>query len=105
MTAHYSRGHGQEVRAVVPRHCFAVNQADIGLVDERGRLQTVPCSLARHATSRNAMEFLVDERDQLLERTLVALSPSQQQSGDRLGIASNPAILGPFKFWSAVPAS
>jgi hypothetical protein len=51
------------------------------------------------------MELLVDERDQLLEGAPVALSPSEQQSGDLRVVVSNPAILGHFKFWLPVPAT
>jgi hypothetical protein len=75
---------------------LAVAQADIGLVDEGRRLEAVPYTLARHAASRDGMELLVDERDQLLEGVLVALSPSEQQSGDSRVVVSNPGILGPF---------
>ena len=103
--AHHPRGHGEEVCAVVPCHCLAVAQADIGLVDEGRRLEAVPYALARHAASRDAMELLVDERDQLLEGVLVARSPSEQQSGDFRVVVSNPGILGPFTLWSPVPAS
>jgi hypothetical protein len=51
------------------------------------------------------MELLVDEREHLLEGVLVALSPSEQQSGDFRVVVSNPGILGPFTLWSPVPAS
>jgi hypothetical protein len=103
--AHHPRGHGEEVRAVMPCHGLAVDQADIGLVDESRRLEAVPHTLARHAGSRDAMELVVDERNQLLEGALVALSPSEQQSGDLRVVGSNPCILGPFNLWSPVPAS
>jgi hypothetical protein len=57
------------------------------------------------AIVRLADELVVDERDQLLEGTLVALSPFEQSSGDLRVVVSNPAILGPFTNWSPVPAS
>jgi len=50
------------------------------------------------------MELVVDERDQLIEGALVALSPSEQQSGDLRVVVSNPAILGPFNLCSPLPA-
>jgi len=43
------------------------------------------------------MQLMVDERDQLLEGALVALSPLEQQPGDLRVLVSNPAILGPFE--------
>ena len=63
-------------------HCdrLAVDQADIGLVDERRRLEAVPHALSRHAASRDPVELLMDERDQSLEGVLVALPPLEQQS-------------------------
>jgi len=53
----------------------------------------VTVALARHAASRETMELVVDERNQLLEGALVALSPFEEQSGDlRVGVG-NPRIL------------
>ena len=103
--AHHASGHGEEMRAVVPLDRLPVDQADVGLVDERRRLEAVPHALARHAASRDPVELLMDERDQLLEGALVALSPSEQQSGDLRVVVGNPGILSPFNSWSPVPAS
>jgi len=56
----------------------------------------VTFALARHAASRETMELVVDERDQLLEGALVALSPFEEQSGDLRVVVGNPRILEPF---------
>ena len=78
----------------MPRNRLSVDQPEIRFVDEGRRLQTVPHAFSRHASSRDAVEFLVDERDQSLEGALVAPTPFEQQPGDpRVGIR-NPAILG-----------
>jgi len=53
-------------------------------------------AFARHAASRDPAQLVVDERDQALEGTLVALSPLVQQSGHvRVG-SRNAASLRPF---------
>jgi hypothetical protein len=53
-------------------------------------------ALSRHAASRDPMELLMDERDQSVQRALVALSPLEQQSGDLRVVFGNPAILGTY---------
>jgi hypothetical protein len=37
-SAHHFGGDGQELRAVLPVNAILVNQPQVGLVDERGRL-------------------------------------------------------------------
>ena len=93
--AHDSRGDGQEVRAVLPRHVVSGNQPQIRLVDERRRLQTVTDGLMTDVPPRDAMEFIVDERNQPFEGTVVALAPFEQQSGHFCGVRQG-LILGPF---------
>jgi hypothetical protein len=43
------------------------------------------------------VEFLVDERNQLRQRRLVALPPGQKQAGDRCGMIFDAVILGFFR--------
>jgi hypothetical protein len=76
--AHHASGHGEEMRAVVPRDVFRVDQPQVRLVDERGRLEAVTRALVTHVPPRELMELSVDERNQLLEGTLVALPPSEK---------------------------
>ena len=75
--------------AVLPVDLLRTYQAQIGLIDERGRLQAVPGSLASHAATRDAMQLLVDERHQLLEGSIVAPAPGEQQGGDAAGSFRN----------------
>ncbi len=52
--AHDLRRHAEEMCAVLPLHILPVDQPHVGLVDERGRLQDVPGTLARHLAARPA---------------------------------------------------
>jgi hypothetical protein len=61
-------------------------------------------ALSSHASSRDPVQLVVNERNQLVERALVALSPSKQQAGDLRGVVANPDILGLFKDLAAVLA-
>ena len=72
--------------------------ADPVEISQRPRrcLQAVPHALSRHAALRYSVELLMDERDQLLEGTLVAVSPLDQESSDFRIVRSNPGILGLF---------
>lgn len=86
--------HRQEVRAILPRHRLPVDETDIGLVDERRRLQAVSHAFARHAASRDLAQFLMHQRDQLLAGRLVAPPPLEEEPGDAGGVVSSPQILG-----------
>lgn len=41
-------------------------------VDERRRLERLPCCLLRHARNRDASQLLIDEREQLLRSLSIA---------------------------------
>ena len=70
------------MRSIAPRHPAQVDQLHVNLVDEGGRLQGLPGALPCHLPVRPAMEFLIHERRQLLERLLISLAPGPQQLGD-----------------------
>ena len=93
--AHDAGGHCEEMCAVLPCDVLCVHPPQIRLVHKRGGLQTVPNALVTHVLPRDTMEFVVDERSQLLERLFVALPPFQQQSGNFRGTVRNTAILSP----------
>ena len=79
------------MHSIVPLDRLPVDETDIGFVDERGCLQAVPHALSRHAALRDPVELLMDERNQPLESSLVALTPLQQQCGDfRIGLRRLP---------------
>jgi hypothetical protein len=57
-------------------------QPKTDLVDEFRRLKRGVGPLARHVTKGHAVQLVVDERDEALERTLVAIAPETQQACD-----------------------
>ena len=90
---HHAGSHGEEVGPILPGHGFAVDQPDVRLVDERGGLQAMADSLARHAAPGNPVELAMDERNQPLDRGRIALSPFQEQASDLGRALRNIAIL------------
>ena len=93
-SAHHPSRDRKEVRAVVPGDVPSPSTSrTIRLVDERRRLEAVPRALAGHAAPRDLVQLAMDERNQALEGTLVALPPLEQQPGDVRGMVSNAPIL------------
>jgi hypothetical protein len=60
---HQPRGHGEEMRTVLPADASAFDEAQIDFVDERGRLEAVPEVLSRHLATSDPMQLVVDDRD------------------------------------------
>ena len=81
------------MRAVLPCDRFPVDQTDEGLVDECGGLEAVFWALSGHAAAGNPVELLMDEWDQPLEGTFVALTPLEQQRRDGGGVFRSATIL------------
>jgi hypothetical protein len=79
---HQSRCHRQEVRAVLPTDVLHVEQTNVGLIDERRGLQTVAYPFARHEVARNPVQLRVNDRDQTLQRFVVAVAPCFEQPRD-----------------------
>lgn len=82
--------------AIVPGDCLTVRQTDKRLVHERGRLEAVPNALSGHTSTRNSMQFLVDERDQRLKGFLVASAPPQEQPVDLRVMLRDATILSAY---------
>ena len=61
-----------------------VGQAQISLVDQRRRLQCVIGTLSAHLTMSEASEFLIDQRSQFREGSIVPVTPSHQEIGHSL---------------------
>lgn len=72
---HHASGNRQEMRAVMPRHIFGVNETQIRFVDQRRCLEAMPSTLSCHAPSRDLVKLPLDERNQSVEGGLVALTP------------------------------
>src|SRR5262249_23757106 len=79
--AHEACGNGDEVRAILPGQAPGVDQPDERLVDERGGLQRMAAALAAHVRAGEAPQLTVDQRQQALERVLVAAAPRAKQLG------------------------
>lgn len=69
--AHDVGGEADEMGAVVPVDVL-LDQAEVGFIDQGGRLQGVVGALAAHAGVRDAMQLCVDERQELLGRCSIA---------------------------------
>ena len=94
---HQASGYRQEVRAIVPRNIFGIDEPQIRFVDQRRRLEAVARTLAGQTPSRDLVKLPLDERNQSAEGGLVALTPLQKQSGGLGEIVRNVAILVPFR--------
>ena len=81
------------MRAVLPPHLADVDQAQVGLVDERRCLKSVAGAFPGHVVAGEAMEFAVNERHQTIECTLIAAAPGQQESGRCRDLGRNAVIL------------
>ena len=97
---HDASGNGQEMRAVLPRNIFGIDQPQVGFIDERRRLKAVPGTLSCHAPSRDLVKLPLYERNQSVEGGRVALTPFQKQCGGLRGMVRNVAILSPFAWFT-----
>jgi len=52
-----------EVRAVLPVHELAVNQAQVNLIDERGGLERMRRALPGHVMAGQTAQLVIDDRD------------------------------------------
>src|SRR5215471_2135477 len=89
------------MRAILPTHALHIDQAEVGLVDQRGWLQAVAPPLAAHATARDPAQLLVDERNQAVEGSRIAPSPGEQQAGHVRGTTQNARILRLMRLFAA----
>ena len=92
---HHASGNRQEMRAVPPWNVLGIDEPQICFVDQRRRLKAVPGTLSCHAPSRDLVKLPLYERNQPVEGGLIALTPSEQQSGGLRGVVRNVAILSP----------
>jgi hypothetical protein len=80
--AHHLRGHGEEVRAVVPRGAALVDEAEIELVHQRRRLQGVAGALGVQVPLRDRAQRIVDEAEELVACFLAPFIPLTEKLGD-----------------------
>jgi hypothetical protein len=72
---------------------FEIDETQIGFVDERGRLQRVVRPLARHLPSRQPLQLRVNDRQELLQRGLIAILPSGEETRD-IGLGTSTTGIG-----------
>ena len=61
---------------------FLFDEAQVGLIDERGGLQCVALSLTSHEAMRHPPQFFVNQRVQFVERGLISVAPLIEQLSD-----------------------
>ena len=84
---HQSRRQRQEMRAAVECHAADIHQTQIHFVDQGRRLERVVCPLATQVSAGELSKFVVDQRDQALERFAVPFAPGNKEFGDIRRIA------------------
>ena len=80
--AHQLGRHAIEMRAILPSEALCGRQPNKCFVDERRRLKSMVAPFAGHVAPRQSPELGVDERQQLLERLLIAVAPGSKQMRD-----------------------
>ncbi len=71
-----ARGDAKEMRATFPAELMLGNQTQVGLVDERGRLQGLPRPFTTELPPRDAAQLAVYDRQELVERSGVPAAPA-----------------------------
>ena len=80
--AHRPRRDSEEVHPVLPVDVRLIDQFDIRLVDQCRRLQRMVLPLVTEVDRRSTVQFGIYQRQQLIERTDIAIAPLVQQLGD-----------------------
>jgi hypothetical protein len=73
--AHQGGRYAEEVGPTRESHAIDIDQSKVDLVNERDGLERVPRRLASETAARHPAQFVVDERDQVVERRGVSLAP------------------------------
>src|SRR5262245_45475306 len=71
-SAHHLRGDAKEMSPAAPIDLTLVDQTQVHLVNKRRRFQGVVDPFAAKLAGSNVTKLRIDERQQLIERTLVA---------------------------------
>ena len=78
---HHPGGGREEVRPVLPVHRVPVEQANVRLLHEVGRLPSNGQPLAREHPASHLPQFALDERNELFQGLRVPAAPRLQQPG------------------------
>jgi hypothetical protein len=79
--AHQLRGGGKKVDAGLPVSFLMIDKAQICFVNQRRSLKRVIWPLTTQIAACDLMEFVVDQRDQLIQSCLISLSPIDEVLG------------------------
>jgi hypothetical protein len=80
--AHHLRRDAEEMRSILPVALVLVDEPDEDLVNQGRRLKGVIGPLLPKLPRRDLSELRVDEREQLIERSLVAATPISEKCRD-----------------------
>lgn len=83
---HRFRRERQEMRPVRKLCLRSAEDPEVRLVDERGRLQRMVPALALQVAPGHAMQFRIDDRQELVGRTSVAGTGAAEQLRDPVGL-------------------
>lgn len=73
---HHAAAQRQEVQAIVDGQRFALDQPEERFVDESSGLERVTWSLMRHVMNGDPVKFAMNERNELVQRRVIAATPS-----------------------------
>jgi hypothetical protein len=72
----------EELRAAAPHAVLVVRQSQVGLVDERRRVDRVNQLVQAEMPMRDRAQVIIDQLDQAVERTFVPAAPLFDEARD-----------------------
>ncbi len=84
--AHDLGGDREEVRAILPANTLRFNEAQEGLIDERGGLKCVMAALAHEIVLCAPVQLGVDQGNQTVERRSIAPPPGSEERRHRRAV-------------------
>ena len=76
---HHLRRDEEELRAILPHRALLIDQAEVDLVDQGGRLQQMPRAFAPQVRGGAAAQFLIDDRHEAVAGAVVTGAPGVEQ--------------------------
>jgi hypothetical protein len=80
--SHHLCSDRKELGPALPQNFAIIGEPQINLVDQRGCLQSVSGILTAHVIGSRAPQFVVHERQQLVERAFIPAAPLGQELRD-----------------------
>src|SRR4051794_8685994 len=77
--SHELRGHGKKMRPVLPLRKLLVSQANVGLMHQGSALKRMSGTLVAQVALRDALQFVVNQRNERVQSLAVAATPPAQQ--------------------------